>query len=216
MTHIDLKPDLFRRGGARPLATTALSLPYRVHIPDRRCIEARSVIVEEGEIGDEVFEIVEGVVMTSRLLDGQRRVVIDFRGPGQFVGLRHGRRALSTATSLTAVELQAVGGSGAVQPEADRLLCEIELAYRKIGTLARMNSHERVAEFLAGYAAASNSDIFELPMKRGEIADALGLTVESISRSLTEIRKAGLIRFIGGNPYHVEILDRDRIRRFGS
>lgn len=108
------------------------------------------------------------------------------------------------------------GGDSGGQPEPDRLLREIELAYRKIGTLARMNSLERVADFLASYAAASRSTTFELPMKRSEIADALGLTIESISRSFTEIRKAGRIRFLDGNPYRVEILDCDRIRRFGA
>lgn len=55
-----------------------------------------------------------------------------------------------------------------------------------------------------------------LPMKRSEIADALGLTIESISRSFTEIRKAGPIRFVDGNPYRVEMLDSDRIKRFGA
>ena len=56
--------------------------------------------------------------------------------------------------------------------------------------------------------------IMTLPMTRRDIADYLGLTIETVSRSLAELRAAGMLKFLGKTQRELLILDRGRLRSF--
>ena len=78
--------------------------------------------------------------------------------------------------------------------------------------LGRKNSHERVAAFLIemdGRLAATG--VMTLPMTRRDIADYLGLTLETVSRALSRMRRAGVLDFLGKNQRDIAILDRPRL-----
>jgi CRP/FNR family transcriptional regulator len=83
-------------------------------------------------------------------------------------------------------------------------------------TLGRKSAAERVASFLLLIAMHDDPGRergptrFALPLTRADIADFLGLTIETVSRQLTRLRRAGVIRFAGVRD--VEVPDIDRLR----
>jgi CRP/FNR family nitrogen fixation transcriptional regulator len=81
--------------------------------------------------------------------------------------------------------------------------------------LGRKNSLERVAAFLMemdGRLAAAG--VMTLPMTRRDIADYLGLTVETVSRALSQMRRAGVLDFLSKTQRDIAILDRPRLAMF--
>ena len=77
--------------------------------------------------------------------------------------------------------------------------------------LGRKNALERVAAFLLEMdERIIPTGIMALPMNRRDIADYLGITVETVSRALTLLQQAGVLKFNG--PNHREIVLRDRMR----
>lgn len=91
----------------------------------------------------------------------------------------------------------------------ERTLGELDRARRSLVTLGRASAGARVAGFLDDIArrmavsgcqpgSGPNGRAFDLPLSRGEIADVLGLTIETVSRQMTRLRTAGLIDLPGG------------------
>jgi CRP/FNR family nitrogen fixation transcriptional regulator len=81
--------------------------------------------------------------------------------------------------------------------------------------LGRKNSLERVAAFLIemdGRLTATN--VMMLPMTRRDIADYLGLTLETVSRALSRMRRAGVLDFISQNQREIAILNRPGLATF--
>jgi CRP-like cAMP-binding protein len=153
--------------------------------------------------------IAEGVVMEQRILSDGRRQVVAFRFPGDVVGITDGfdpflqivamtptticradGKALSAfrrAHPLAAERLAALGGAEAARL-ADHLI-----------VLGRLTAAERVAAFLLDCLARAGQRTAEgvacaLPMNRDDIADYLGINVETVSRQLSRMKKAKLIR----------------------
>lgn len=78
--------------------------------------------------------------------------------------------------------------------------------------LGRKTSMERVVAFLIEMdRRLTATGILALPMTRRDIADYLGLTLETISRSLSYLRELGILRFIDNNQRHVVIMDRRQL-----
>jgi CRP/FNR family nitrogen fixation transcriptional regulator len=81
--------------------------------------------------------------------------------------------------------------------------------------LGRNTSMERVAAFLMEMnRRLTAAGILALPMSRRDIADYLGLTLETVSRSLSHLRDLGILRFLDKNQRHVVIMDRRRLAAF--
>lgn len=171
----------------------------------------RTPIFEEGDDAGPLYEIVEGLVMTSRSMGRNGRIIIDFRGPGALVGFSLKGRHLVTVTSLSRVVLRPLDADGpaAVMAISERIMAELENAYAKFNVIARMPAVERVAGLLHASATASNTLVLDLPMNRQEMADLLGLTVETVSRALATLRQKGAISTSVSNPYRIEVLDLD-------
>ena len=73
-------------------------------------------------------------------------------------------------------------------------------------TLARKSARARIAGFLCDLAHSSGNDQFNLPISRGDIADYLGLTIETVSRQFTEFKSEGMIAAERGSR-SIKILD---------
>jgi len=151
-----------------------------------------------------IYRVVSGAVRTvSGLRDGRRQVAA-FYLPGEVFGLEAGGTHHLSAEAVTETQL-ALTSRSVLEWTATRdheavaqmwSLATHALARTQdhLLVLGRMNAGERVASFLIDIAERSNSgDVVNLPMGRGDIADYLGLTIETISRTLHEFEERQLI-----------------------
>ncbi len=167
---------------------------------------ARNVeVYGEGEPAEYLYKVISGAVRISKLLDDGRRQVTAFHLPGEIFGLELGKEHRFSAEAITESSILVIKRS-AVLALADR---DGEIA-RQLWTLTAdalqrvqdhmlvlgcMNARERVANFLLQLAKrVSGGDELELPMSRQDIADYLGLTIETVSRTMTQLENDAAIR----------------------
>ena len=157
----------------------------------------------EGEPADYICRVVSGAVRTSKVLADGRRQVGGFYLPGDLFGLEPGDEHTFSAEASAESKVLVIKRT-AVLARAER---DSELA-RELWTLTAQelrrsqdhlmllikSAHERVAGFLLEMAErlADNSAV-ELPMSRQDIADHLGLTIETVSRTLTHMENLATI-----------------------
>jgi len=161
-------------------------------------------IYGEGESAEYLYQVVSGAVRTYRMLDDGRRQIGAFYLPGDVFGIEAGDVHLSTAEAVNEAQILVVKRSSVVaRAEHERnlakdlwMLTARELQRVQLHSLVLIKSaEERVAGFLlemAGRNAGSGAAV-ELPMSRQDIADYLGLTIETVSRTFTHFVQRGLI-----------------------
>lgn len=175
--------------------------------PLRRFL-ANEVIFLDGDAVDALLEVAQGVVRLCKLLADGRRAVLGFRYPGELLETGWARRHGTTAEAVTAVVLRTsrrpwaddtVAGAPELHRRLSALLwAELDAAQANLLLLGRMTATERVAHFLLGLARRARADEpVDLPMSRLDIADHLGLTVETVSRIISRLRRQGLIALQG-------------------
>jgi CRP/FNR family transcriptional regulator len=140
-----------------------------------------------------------------KLLADGRRQVVGFLVPGDFLGLAFGRTYVHTAEAITPVaacRFPRARFMGLLEefPALERDILsrtsnELAAAQRQMLLLGRKTARERLASFLVDLAERSDADggPLELPMGRADIADHLGLTIETVSRTFTGLRREGVI-----------------------
>lgn len=172
----------------------------------------------EGDPAVHFYEVTAGTVRCCRLVADGRRTILRFAGAGGFLGIGCVGRYGYTTEAVNAVTVRGRGLSGLEAAMADagvraRVLAalrdELAATRSQMMLLGRMSAAERLATFLVGYAACSPDGCIELPMTRSDVADHLGLTVETVSRKLHELDDLGLIRI--ETPSRIRILEPDRI-----
>ena len=168
--------------------------------------ERNETIFGEGDELQCSYKIVSGAVRLSRITEDGRRQIVEFRGPGDFIGFEwEGRYALA------AEAIRAVTAVRYVRKRVDRMLEqrsdmrdsmmalmreELRAAHEHLVTLGCQSAKERVATFLLQLvrrAGAKDGDTIEIEMGRQDMADYLGLTLETISRTLNEFKRIGAI-----------------------
>lgn len=175
---------------------------------DQVSLPARSTLFSEGDRATRAFNIMEGTVKLYRLLPDGRQQVVGFRFAGDILGYTTGQTYPFDAELLTPGRFCRIE-----RPKLDRLLrayptlerrlldlCLDELAQTQehVVTVGRRTAESRVAAFLLGLVEAQRRrgplpPELAMPMTRADIADFLGLTLETVSRSLTGFRKKGWI-----------------------
>lgn len=183
-----------------------------------------SEIYFEGEPADFLYKVVSGVVRTCRLLADGRRQIGGFYLPGDIFGLETGDSHTLSAEAITQCDVLVIRRSALValaerDHEAARQLWTLTG-----GELARMQDHvllliksaqARVAAFLLDMAGRARSgNAIELPMSRQDIADYLGLTIETVSRTFTSLEHASAIELPSSR--RVVLRDRGALRRLNS
>jgi CRP/FNR family transcriptional regulator, nitrogen fixation regulation protein len=151
----------------------------------------------ENEPADYLYKVVSGAVRTYRVLNDGRRQIGAFHLPGDMFGLEvgdtHGCSAEAIAASvILVIKRSAVIALAARDADVARQLWT--LTARELGRVQNhmmllvRNAQERIASFLLEMAErAFAGDAVELPMTRQDIADHLGLTIETVSRTLTQL-----------------------------
>jgi CRP/FNR family nitrogen fixation transcriptional regulator len=171
----------------------------------RRTFDRGEEIFAEGEPCSVFFKVVSGTVRTGRLLTDGRRQIDTFHFPDDVFGLESGEAHRFTAEAVDKVVVIAYRRSnfgGLVQNDPvfgeqlmTSMLSSLDRAHDHMVLLGRKSALEKMATFLLEIAARrANADRAELPMQRTDIADHLGLTIETVSRTLTQMVRDGLIR----------------------
>ena len=165
-------------------------------------------IFEEGDPANNVYNVTTGCVRLFKLLSDGRRQIIGFVLPGEYFGLITAAEYPYSAEAVTPIHAcrfnrDALDGLGECYPHLQRRM--LQLAWEEVARLqeqmvllGRKTPKERIASFLLGLSDRHRRIGFQaspltVAMSRGDIADYLGLTVETVSRSFTSLKKAGLI-----------------------
>lgn len=179
-----------------------------------RTFQSGQEIVAAGEETDFLGTVVEGVVVLSKTMIDGRRQTVGLMFPSDFVGRPMRPVAPYDATAVTPVKLCLFERKRferllAETPSLEKRLLEMTLdeldaARDWMLLLGRKSAREKIASFLlilarraAALAKTTPRDGlgFELPLTREAIADYLGLTIETVSRQLTVMRKDGIVEF---------------------
>jgi CRP-like cAMP-binding protein len=169
----------------------------------------RVTIIDEGEPARAIYQIVKGNVMISKLLPDGRRQIFELLGPGGIFGLTPNGRHDSIAESLTKVRVTAFEKTSAEQLSGfhslmtELLKVQLCALHDHAVLLGRKSALERVASFILERLQSdddcpqSSSDIVpvRIVMTRSEIADYLGLTLETVSRSFSHLRRENIIAY---------------------
>jgi CRP/FNR family transcriptional regulator len=180
----------------------------------------------EGDPAGSYFKVAAGAVRLLRLMPDGRRHVVDFFLAGDhfaFSPLAAYPYSAEAVIDSTVVAFprrsfeQLIGRHpGLARRLLELVSRELVAAQDRLLLLGRKNAHERLASFLlmrlerAGQGDAARPQI-DLFMSRTDIADHLGLTIETVSRSLTQLRRHGVIAL--PTPNLVVILRRDALER---
>jgi CRP/FNR family nitrogen fixation transcriptional regulator len=161
-------------------------------------------IYGESEPAEYVYKVVSGVVRTCKLLSDGRRQISSFFLPGDIFGLEATVEHRFTAEAVSDVQLIFVKRSaltalaardGEVANELwSAATAELRAAQEHVLLLGRKSAQERLAAFLLEMAERTNGgEAVDLPMSRLDIADYLGLTIETVSRTITQLENAEAI-----------------------
>lgn len=172
-----------------------------------RVVGATTVLFHEGDSADTLYEVVTGVFRATKIFPDGRRQVVAFAYPGDIIGFGHGDAYRFDCDALTPARVHAAGRGEVLQamrtdPELGEKL--LSMAAGEVATmqdlsmlLCRKSAMERIAGFLISLAARTgkeaNDQRVSLPMCRADIADHLGLTIETVSRNMTKLRARGII-----------------------
>ncbi|MDK9697386.1 MAG: Crp/Fnr family transcriptional regulator [Siculibacillus sp.] len=192
-TPAPLRTDISRR--RRP-ATRMPRPAVKVHH-----LAPREYLFVEGDPSNDVHEVASGAVLVVRTLPDGRRQIVDVVGPGRLFGLTASdRHRCSAVASTDAVVCRLDRDVAARHPLiADRLgraaLVEIDRLRDLALALGRKSALERVAGFLLSLVGepTSTSAEIHLPVTRAELADHLGLTLETVSRTTSRLKRDGLV-----------------------
>lgn len=165
-------------------------------------LAARQVLFAEGDRSDDVHEVTSGAVLVMRTLDDGRRQIVDVVGPGRLFGLTASdRHRCSAVASTDAVVCRLDRAAAARHPLiAERMgraaLAEIDRLRDLALALGRKSALERVAGFLLSLLgeATAGVAVIHLPVTRAEMADHLGLTLETVSRTTSRLKRDGVVR----------------------
>ena len=190
----------------------------------RRIVEGGSEVIGQGESTDSYSNILRGVVKLSKMMADGRQQIVGLQFAPDFMGRPFSRESALTAEAATDTEICAfpravvermIGQS----PELERKLYnqslkELDEARDWMLTLGRKTAREKVASFLHLIAThidplADDGCTFDLPLSRADIADFLGLTIETVSRQMTKLRNEKII--IVENNRHVSVPDIGRL-----
>jgi CRP/FNR family transcriptional regulator, nitrogen fixation regulation protein len=172
-------------------------------------------IFGQAEPADYIYQVIEGAVRSHKLLSDGRRQIGAFHLPGDIFGLENGDFHRFTAeaivdTTVRLVKRQSLEREAKNDPAMVRNLLNLtannlQHVENHLLLLGRKSARERVAAFLVEMnCRLTEPDIIALPMDRRDIADYLGLTVETVSRAISAYQRKGYLKVAG--PMQREII----------
>jgi CRP/FNR family nitrogen fixation transcriptional regulator len=171
----------------------------------QRTLAKGEELFAEGDAADYFYKVVSGAVRTYKLLSDGRRQIDEFHLSGDIFGLepseehRFSAEAVDDATVIAfrrrRFETLAHDDPALGDQIMSSMMRSLERAHDHMMLLGRKTAQEKIATFLLDLARRMPGDNrLELPMQRSDIADHLGLTIETVSRTLTQFARDGLIK----------------------
>jgi CRP/FNR family transcriptional regulator, anaerobic regulatory protein len=177
----------------------------------------------QGQPADQVYNVTSGIVRLYKLLQDGRCQIVGFAMPGDFLGL-----ALGDAYGYSADAIEDVAACAFAREDYSELVDakphllrrlhelsnhELTLAQEQMMLLGRRTAEEKIICFLLGmqkrWARVGKPSVtVPLPMSRQDIADFLGLTIETVSRTLTKLAREKVILIV---PDGVRLMQPDRL-----
>ena len=182
-----------------------------------------SEIFGENEPADYLYKVVSGSVRTYKILSDGRRQVGGFYLPGDIFGLEFADEHTLSAEAISDTKVLVVKRStlnALASRDASVAQQLFALTGRELGRvqdrilLLIKNAQERVASFLLEMAERVSGNAIELPMSRQDIADYLGLTIETVSRTLTSLEGAAAIEVTTSR--HIVLRNRSALSRMNG
>ena len=182
------------------------------------------VIYSEGETADYCYKLVSGSVRTVKLLSDGRRQVCEFLMPGELLGFGSQSEYYFTAEAVTDAMLvrysrksvdALIEEDSAVAQQVRRLAShDLQGAYERMVLMCHKSAQQRVAWFLLNMAersGTSDDDFVLLTMTRTDVADYLGMALETVSRAIGHLKRKGIIALENVN--RIAFLDRDMLEQ---
>ena len=192
----------------------------------KHVVGAEQQIAFEGETVKRYSNILSGVVKLSKLTADGRQQIVGLQFAPDFVGRPFSHEndfavEAATDTKLCSFPTSVLEQLTAEAPDLEhrlhrQALKELDEAREWMLTLGRKTAAEKVASFLYFVAVhiypenKQGQRQFEIPLKRSDIADFLGLTIETVSRQITKLRQSGIIKI--ANNRTMEIPDLQKLR----
>jgi CRP/FNR family nitrogen fixation transcriptional regulator len=173
------------------------------------------------DVGEHWYCIMSGAARKYALMADGRRRIIDFLLPGDFFGFRARHReffatdAIVTGTKVARYPRRGVENAADADPRLARRIRDVAFesisrSQARLLIVGRVTALEKVHAFLDEFAERSfdgNERTVVLPMSRYDIADYLAVSVETVSRALTELKRRGSIRYASAR--RIRILDHE-------
>ena len=184
-------------------------------------------IFGEAEPAEHVYQVVEGAVRSYKLLSDGRRQIGAFHLVGDIFGLENSTQHRFTAEAIVDTTVRfAKRVSLEHVAEADALVARellsmttnnLQHAENHMLLLGRKTSLERVAAFLLEMdRRLTATGVMALPMSRRDIADYLGLTLETVSRALSSLHEKGFLDFLGQTQRQIVLRNRSELAKLDS
>ncbi|OAP34097.1 helix-turn-helix domain-containing protein [Sinorhizobium americanum] len=192
--------------------------PARLGMVDARPISSfvdGESIYSSGERAGQAYRVEFGAVRVYRVLANGRRQILAFHFGGSWFGLQNESQHRSTAEAIGVTGVKSINlqeNPHAWQGLLPAVLENFLSSQEHQLVIGRQSAVERVAAFLLEMSQHSaHSHRFELFMPRMDVADYLGLTIETVSRSLTKLKNKGIIRLHGARG--IEIVEYGVLQR---
>lgn len=219
------RPALQDKGFATS-STVTQGLLSSISAPQK--VRAGKTLFADGDDAETVFEIVQGIIKLYKLLPDGRRQIMGFVSTDRLIGLAEGDEYPYTAEAVTDVTLCRYSRNqfnkllDEVPGFARRVLAarsqDLECAQDQMLLLGRKTAIERMATFLLDLGklqlASSGGRSLQVPMTRADIADYLGLTIETVSRSLAKLKREQIIKLPGA--LNITVMDRSRLEELAA
>jgi len=188
------------------------------HLGSTLKVKRNAAVFSEGDPARCVYKVISGAIRTCRVLMDGRRQIADFYLPGDFFGLdwqsAHGFTAEAVADAVVVsyprAQLEEIAATRpAVQKLLMSMLCKtLSATQDHIVMLGRQTAQERLAWFLLRVMERGHDNpALDLPMSRLDIADYLGLTIETVSRGISQFKRKHFIAVSGTHQVTLKNLD---------
>ncbi len=211
------EPVPFRRNVAPVQCASKLDECF-ADAPGRQ-LKANEPLFAEGDGKSNAYKIESGAVLIYKILNDGIRQIVSFAFPGDIIGLETGDEHTYDAQTLAATRIRslpvvtlwrrAAADPGLTKELVEALSREITDARHHLLTIGRLCATGRIATFLLALVRRNErrgldaTNIF-LPVRRSDMADFLCLSVETVSRSLTELKISHVISLRGWRQIRVQ------------